>query len=83
MKAEELELLKRYFPESSVAMVGEGYSQRRFKLLYGVLTAFAVGQKATGRCFITVLRNRQRGILQQLGVWIRLYERTDDQPIGV
>lgn len=32
MKAEELELLKRYFPEASVAMVGEMYSQRRFKL---------------------------------------------------
>ena len=34
MKAEELELLKRYFPEASVAMVGEMYSQRRFKLLF-------------------------------------------------
>jgi hypothetical protein len=32
MKAEELELLKRYFPEASVAMVGELYGQRRFIL---------------------------------------------------
>ena len=32
MKAEELELLKHYFPEASVTMVGEVYSQRRFKL---------------------------------------------------
>lgn len=32
MKAEELELLRRYFPEASVTMVGELYSQRRFKL---------------------------------------------------
>ena len=32
MKAEELELLKRYFPETSVAMVGMMFEQRRFKL---------------------------------------------------
>ena len=32
MKAEELELLKRYFPEASVGMVGDIFTQRRFKL---------------------------------------------------
>lgn len=32
MKADELELLKRYFPESAVAMVGQIYEQRRFNL---------------------------------------------------
>ena len=32
MKPEELELLKRFFPEASVSMVGEIYGQRRFKL---------------------------------------------------
>ena len=32
MKAEELELLKRHFPESAVAMVGQIYEQRRFIL---------------------------------------------------
>ena len=32
MKPEELELLKRYFPETSVEKVGEMYEQRRFKL---------------------------------------------------
>ncbi len=32
MKAEELQLLKRYFPEAAVAMVGEMFTQRRFKL---------------------------------------------------
>lgn len=32
MKPEELVLLKRYFPESSVTMVGQIYEQRRFTL---------------------------------------------------
>ena len=32
MKAEELELLKRYFPEAAVTLVGEMYEQRRFRL---------------------------------------------------
>ncbi len=32
MKAEELALLKRHFPEPSVAMVGDIFLQRRFKL---------------------------------------------------
>lgn len=32
MKAKELDLLKRYFPEPSVQMVGEVFSQRRFSL---------------------------------------------------
>ena len=32
MKAEELELLKRYFPEAAVGRVGEMFTQRRFKL---------------------------------------------------
>lgn len=32
MKAEELELLKRYFPEGAVGRVGEMFTQRRFKL---------------------------------------------------
>jgi len=32
MKAEELELLKRYFPETAVTLVGEMYEQRRFRL---------------------------------------------------
>lgn len=32
MKPEELQLLQRYFPEASVAMVGEIFEQRRFRL---------------------------------------------------
>ena len=32
MKAEELELLKRHFPESAVTLVGQIYEQRRFIL---------------------------------------------------
>lgn len=32
MKAEEFELLKRYFPEAAVGAVSEIYGQRRFKL---------------------------------------------------
>lgn len=32
IKAEELELLKHYFPETAVVMVGAMYEQRRFKL---------------------------------------------------
>ena len=34
MKAEELDLLKRHFPEPSVAMVGEVFLQRRFSLRF-------------------------------------------------
>ena len=34
MKPEELELLKRYFPEAAVASVGAMYEQRRFKLRF-------------------------------------------------
>ena len=34
MKPEELELLKRYFPEAAVASVGVIYEQRRFRLRF-------------------------------------------------
>lgn len=34
MKPEELELLKRYFPEAAVASVGAIYEQRRFRLRF-------------------------------------------------
>jgi predicted SprT family Zn-dependent metalloprotease len=34
MKAEELDLLKRHFPEPSVAMVGDIFLQRRFSLRF-------------------------------------------------
>ena len=34
MKPEELELLKRYFPEAAVTAVGAMYEQRRFKLRF-------------------------------------------------
>ena len=59
MKAEELELLKRYFPEASVAMVGEVYSQRRFKLHFkrprnSKLGDFRPPRTKNGICTITL-----------------------------
>ena len=59
MKAEELELLKRYFPEASVAMVGEVYSQRQFKLHFkrprnSKLGDFRPPKTKNGICTITL-----------------------------
>ena len=59
MKAEEQELLKRYFPEASVAMVGEVYSQRRFKLHFkrprnSKLGDFRPPRTQNGICTITL-----------------------------
>ena len=59
MKAEEQELLKRYFPEASVAMVGEVYSQRRFKLHFkrprnSKLGDFRPPRTKNGICIITL-----------------------------
>ena len=59
MKPEELELLKRYFPEASVAMVGEEYSQRFFKLHFkrprsSKLGDFRPPRTKNGICSITL-----------------------------
>ena len=59
MKSEEQELLKRYFPETSVAMVGEMYSQRRFKLHFkrprsSKLGDFRQPRTKNGICTITL-----------------------------
>lgn len=59
MKSEELELLKRYFPEASVTMVGEMYSQRRFKLHFkrprsSKLGDFRPSRTKKGICGITL-----------------------------
>ena len=59
MKAEELELLKRYFPEASVTMVGEVYSQRRFMLHFkrprnSKLGDFRPPRTKNGICTITL-----------------------------
>jgi len=59
MKAEELELLKQYFPEPSVAMVGEIYTQRRFNLHFkkprsSKLGDFRQPRTKTGLCTITL-----------------------------
>ena len=59
MKAEELELLKRYFPEASVTRVGEVYSQRRFKLHFkrprnSKLGDFRPPRTQNGICSITL-----------------------------
>ena len=59
MKAEELELLKRYFPEASVAMVGTMYEQRRFKLHFkrprsSKLGDFRPPRTPNGICSITL-----------------------------
>ena len=59
MKPEELELLKRFFPEAAVAMVGEIYSQRRFKLHFkhprsSKLGDFRPPRAKNGICTITL-----------------------------
>ena len=59
MKADELELLKRYFPEASVTMVGEVYSQRRFLLHFkrprnSKLGDFRPPRTKNGICTITL-----------------------------
>lgn len=59
MKPEELELLKRFFPEAAVAMVGEIYSQRRFKLHFKHPRASKLGdfrppRSKNGICTITL-----------------------------
>lgn len=59
MKPEELELLKRFFPEAAVAMVGDIYSQRRFKLHFkrprsSKLGDFRPPKVRNGICTITL-----------------------------
>lgn len=59
MKPEELELLKRFFPAAAVAMVGEIYSQRRFKLHFkrprsSKLGDFRPPRAKNGICTITL-----------------------------
>ena len=59
MKAEELELLKRYFPDASVTRVGEVYSQRHFKLHFkrprnSKLGDFRTPRTKNGICTITL-----------------------------
>lgn len=59
MKPEELDLLKRYFPEASVAMVAEIYSQRRFMLHFkrprsSKLGDFRPPRAKNGICTITL-----------------------------
>ena len=59
MKAEELALLKRYFPEAAVLMVGAIYEQRRFKLHFkrprsSKLGDFRPPRTPNGICSITL-----------------------------
>jgi len=59
MKPEELELLKRYFPEASVAMVGAVFEQRRFRLHFKRPRASKLGdfrppRAKNGLCAITL-----------------------------
>ena len=59
MKPEELELLKRYFPEAAVTMVGEMFTQRRFKLHFkrprtSKLGDFRPPRTKNGICSITL-----------------------------
>ena len=59
MKDEELALLKRYFPETAVAMVGAMYEQRRFKLHFkrprsSKLGDFRTPRTKNGICAITL-----------------------------
>lgn len=59
MKPEELELLKRYFPEAAVTTVGEMFTQRRFKLYFkrprsSKLGDFRPPRTKNGICSITL-----------------------------
>ena len=59
MKDEELALLKRYFPEAAVTMVGAMYEQRRFKLHFkrprsSKLGDFRAPRTKNGICSITL-----------------------------
>ena len=59
MKAEELQLLKRYFPEAAVVRVGEMFTQRRFKLHFkrprsSKLGDFRPPRTPNGICSITL-----------------------------
>lgn len=59
MKPEEFDLLKRFFPEATVAMVGDIYSQRRFKLHFkhprsSKLGDFRPPRTKNGICTITL-----------------------------
>ena len=59
MKAEELALLKRYFPEAAVPIVGALYEQRRFKLHFkrprsSKLGDFRPSRTPNGICSITL-----------------------------
>ena len=59
MKPEELSLLKHYFPEAAVAMVGNMYEQRRFKLHFkrpriSKLGDFHAPRTKNGICAITL-----------------------------
>ena len=59
MKAEELELLKRYFPEAAVTMVAQIYEQRRFRLHFkrprsSKLGDFRPPRTPKGICAITL-----------------------------
>ena len=59
MKAEELEMLQRYFPEASVPMVGEIFTQRRFILHFkrprsSKLGDFSAPRTKNGFCTITL-----------------------------
>lgn len=59
MKPDELQLLQRFFPEAAVAMVGEIYGQRRFKLHFkrprsSKLGDFRPPRAKNGICTITL-----------------------------
>ena len=59
MKPEELELLKRYFPDAAVTTVGEMFTQRRFKLHFkrprtSKLGDFRPPRTKNGICSITL-----------------------------
>lgn len=59
MKAEERELLRRYFPEASVTKVGEIFEQRRFRLHFkrprtSKLGDFRPPKTSNGICSITL-----------------------------
>jgi len=73
MKAEEFELLKRYFPESAVMQVGQMYQQRRFCLHFKRPRSSKLGDfrpPRTPKSLCTITLNQDMNPYQMLVTYV-------------
>lgn len=73
MKAEEFELLKRYFPESAVAQVGQLYQERRFCLHFKRPRSSKLGDfrpPRTPKSLCTITLNQDMNPYQMLVTYV-------------